>query len=108
AGRYPAPMRRTAASLLLAIACAGPASPPPEDPPLVFVRQRGPWTAEDLQRDEAECGDASRAALKDEPDRPAGSEAARAELRERTVGCMDGRGWLLSAPQGETSERWVE
>jgi len=103
-------MRRAAFAVLLALAaCAGEAGPPPaEDPPLVFTRQRGAWTPEELNQDVVDCVDSADAAILGDPKllhSPPGT--ARALLREHTVACMSERGWRLGAgPAGE--EKWTE
>jgi hypothetical protein len=100
-------MRRAAAALLALAACATPAAPVPEEPPLLFTRPRA-WTPEQLNQDVVDCVDSAEAAVLGEPGlagRPPGT--ARALLRERTVACMDQRGWRLGAgPTG--GEKWAE
>ena len=102
-------MRCAALAALLALAaCAGQVAPPPEeDPPLVFTRQRGAWTPEELNQDIVDCVDSADAAILGDAKlsrRPPGT--ARALLRERTVACMNDRGWRLGAgPAGE--EAWT-
>jgi len=102
-------MRRPAAALLALAACAAPAAhPAPEQAPLVFTRPRGAWAPEQLNQDVVACVDAADAALRSEPglpERPPGTASAR--LRERTVACMQERGWRLGvgpAGEGEWSE----
>jgi hypothetical protein len=102
-------MRRVAAAAVLVLAaCAGPEGPAPEEAPLVFTRQRGAWTPEELNQDVVDCVDSAEAAILGDPqllERPPG--AARALLRERTVACMNERGWRLGAGSA-AEERWAE
>ena len=102
-------MRRVAWAALALAACAGPEGPaPPPEPPLLFTRQRGAWTPEELNQDVIDCVDSAEAAILGDatlPSRPPGS--ARALLRERTVACMNERGWRLGAePAG--GKEWAE
>ena len=102
-------MRRAAVAAVIAIAaCAGPRSPAPEEEPLVFARARGVWTPEELNQDVVACVDFAAAGILADAqvrERPAGT--ARALLRERTVACMNDRGWRLGAgPAAE--EQWSE
>jgi hypothetical protein len=102
-------MRRAAAAAVIGLAaCAGHSSPPPEEAPLVFARARGVWTPEELNQDVVACVDSAAAAILDDAQvlaRPAGT--ARALLRERTVACMNDRGWRLGAGAA-AEERWSE
>ena len=102
-------MRRPAAALLALAACAAPApGRAPEGAPLVFTRPRGAWAPEQLNQDVVACVDAADAAVRGDPslpERPPGT--ASALLRERTVACMNERGWRLGAGSaGE--EKWSE
>jgi hypothetical protein len=103
-------MRRAAWTALFALAaCAGSEGPAPrEEAPLLFTRQRGAWTPEELNQDVIDCVDSAEAAILGDPklaSRPMGT--ARALLRERTVACMNERGWRLGAgPAGE--KEWAE
>jgi hypothetical protein len=100
--------RATAAALLALAACAEPSVPAPEEEPLVFTRQRGAWTPEELNQDVVACVDSAHTAVLGDPQAMQRSPVeARALLRERTVACMDERGWRLGAgPAAE--ERWAE
>jgi hypothetical protein len=98
-------MLRRLPGLWLLIACAAPGGPPPSAP-LVFVRSRGAWAPEELHRDVAACIDASHAAILAEPfylESPPGT--ARGALRERTVACMDERGWTTGSAE---PEEWAQ
>ena len=106
--RSPRPRARRAALAAALAACAGPSGPAPEDAPLVFTRVRGAWTPEELNQDVIDCVDSAEAAILGDAKlfrRSPGT--ARALLRERTVACMNERGWRLGAgPAAE--ERWSE
>jgi hypothetical protein len=98
--------RRLPVLLLVLLGCAA-GDAPPEKPPLIFVRQRGAWAPEDLNRDVAECVDASQAAVMADPhtlESPPG--AARAALRERVVACMAERGWATGS--SVRPEEWAQ
>jgi hypothetical protein len=98
--------RRLPALLLLLLGCAG-GERPPEKPPLIFVRQRGAWAPEDLNRDVAECVDASHAAVMgDARQLGAPPGAARAAWRERVVACMAERGWATGS--SVEPEEWAQ
>jgi hypothetical protein len=98
------------AALVLPAACAGcvgNGDPGPEGPPLLFVRPRGVWAPEDLNRDVSECVDSAHAAVLADPGQlgaPPG--AARAALRERVVVCMDERGWATGS--SVEPEEWAQ
>ncbi len=102
-------MRRLPALVLLvaAVGCAGGGDAGPDDPPLLFVRPRGVWTPEDLNRDVSECIAASHAAVVADPSQvgaPAGT--ARAALRGQMVACMDERGWATGS--SVEPEEWAQ
>lgn len=107
----PASRRRRGAlvwGLLGALAgCAADSTPVDEGPPLLFVRQRGVWVPEDLNRDVAECIDLVHPALQADANLQIGPPGtARAALRERIVACMDERGWSTgSSPE---PEEWAQ
>jgi hypothetical protein len=87
--------------------CAAERGPAAEGPPLLFVRQRGVWAPEDLNRDVAECIDLAHPELLVEvrlQEGPPGS--ARAALREQIVACMDERGW--STGSSTEPEEWAQ
>ncbi len=101
------PRVRRLAGFLFLFACAADRGAGPEDPPLLFVRTRGVWAPEDLNRDAAECIDVAHAAVIADPSRleaPPGT--ARAALRERMVACMDERGWATGS--SVEPEEWVQ
>ena len=103
-------MRRAACAALIALAGCTAAGPPPapDEPPLLFTRQRGAWPPEELNQDVIDCVDSAEAAILGDAallSRP--PDHARALLRERTVACMNERGWRLGAgPAG--GKEWVE
>jgi hypothetical protein len=87
--------------------CAADSSPAEEGPPLLFVRQRGVWVPEDLNRDVAECIDLVHPALQADASLQLGPPGtARAALRERIVACMDERGW--STGSSAEPEEWAQ
>ena len=100
-------VRRLSALLLLALGCAAGSGPETEEPPLLFVRQRGAWAPEDLHRDVAECVEASYPAVRDDPSQlgaPPGT--ARAALRQKVVVCMAERGWATGS--SVEPEEWAQ
>jgi hypothetical protein len=87
--------------------CAAEYGPSVEGPPLLFVRQRGAWAPEDLNRDVAECIDRVHPELlADAGLRQAPPGTARVVLRERIVACMDERGW--STGSSALPEEWAQ
>jgi len=89
------------------VACAAEHGPLEQGPPLLFVRQRGVWAPEDLNRDVAECIDLVHPELmRDATLQGAPPGAARAALRERVVACMDERGW--STGSSALPEEWAQ
>jgi hypothetical protein len=96
------------ALLGLALAgCAAERGPAAEGPPLLFVRQRGVWTPEDLNRDVAECIDLVHPELLVDVRLQQGPPGtARVALRERIVACMDERGW--STGSSAVPEEWAQ
>jgi hypothetical protein len=97
---------RPLAALLLCAACAGPGGAPPPSPVPVFVRPRGVWSAEELQRDVVECSDAVREKMLAEPawlGSPRGAAAAAYDAR--VVACMNERGWTTGAV---APEEWAQ
>ena len=99
-------VRRLPALVLLFACTAGPAAGP-EGPPLLFVRPRGVWAPEDLNRDVSECVDVAHAAVLADPSQleaPPGT--ARAALREQVVVCMDERGWATGSSL--EPEEWAQ
>jgi hypothetical protein len=95
----------TALALLLGCAAGGEATP--QEPPLLFVRARGVWAPEELNRDVAECVEVAHAAVMADPgqlEAPPG--APRAALREQVVACMDERGWATGSSL--EPEEWVQ
>jgi hypothetical protein len=88
-------------------ACAAEHGPVEQGPPLLFVRQRGAWAPEDLNRDVAECIDLVYPELMLDAgllEAPPGT--ARAALRQRIVACMDERGW--STGSSALPEEWAQ
>ena len=87
--------------------CAADGGHSEEGPPLLFVRQRGVWEPEDLNRDVAECIDVEHAKLLADASLQVGPPGtARAALRERIVACMDERGW--STGSSAEPEEWAQ
>jgi len=104
-------VRRLPVLALLVVACAGcagsEASAPEGGPPLLFVRTRGVWAPEELNRDVSECAEAAREAVLADPKQlgaPPGT--ARRALRDQVVVCMDGRGWATGS--SVKPEEWAE
>lgn len=87
--------------------CAADGGPSEQGPPLLFVRQRGVWVPEDLNRDVAECIDLSHPKLLADASLQVGPPGtARNALRERIVACMDERGW--STGSSAEPEEWAQ
>jgi hypothetical protein len=104
------PFHRAAGFGLLGFALAGCATdrhPVEDGPPLLFVRQRGVWAPEELNRDVADCIDLTHPKLVADArlqEGPPGT--ARAALREGIVACMDERGW--STGSSADPEEWAQ
>ena len=87
--------------------CAAESGPADVGPPLLFVRQRGVWVPEELNRDVAECIDRVHPELlADASLQVAPPGTASAALRERIVACMDERGW--STGSSSDPEEWAQ
>jgi hypothetical protein len=87
------------------LGCAADGGSSDPGPPLLFVRQRGAWVPEELNRDVAECVDQVHPTLlADESLRLGPPGTARAALRERMLACMDERGTGSSAEP----EEWAQ
>jgi hypothetical protein len=87
--------------------CAADHGPASEGPPLLFVRQRGAWAPEDLNRDIADCIDLTHPVLVVDASLQEGpSGSARSALRDRIVACMDERGW--STGSSAEPEEWAQ
>jgi hypothetical protein len=76
-------------------ACASSGEREPAKPPPAFARAYGPWTPEALDQDVIACLDQARESLTSDPATFAlPIEEARLALRDRTVLCMNERGWV--------------
>jgi hypothetical protein len=82
------------AAALAATGCAPAGDAAPEAAAPLFVRVWGVWTPEELNRDVVECAEHSRMTLLSEDWIATQPPAAlRRVLRERTIACMESRGW---------------
>jgi hypothetical protein len=92
--------------LLLGCAAGGEAAGP-EGPRLLFVRARGVWAPEELNRDVSECVDVAHAAVMADPAQLAAPPGApREALRGQVVACLDERGWATGSAL--EPEEWVQ
>lgn len=82
-------------ALLTPIGCASTPEEPPDEPPPEFARPRGPWTAEELNRDLITCLEQNHQELMAEFATYRGPAVTlRMAVRERASTCMESKGWV--------------
>jgi hypothetical protein len=82
-------------ALLTPIGCASTVEEPPDESPPEFARPRGPWTAEELNRDLITCLEQTHQQLMAEFATYRGPPVTlRMALRDRASECMGSKGWV--------------